>query len=189
MRKKQGFTLAELLIVITIIAVLVGIAIPIFSKQLEQSRRAVDMANARNIIAAIKIGMNSGDIEFDSSTIKEGSDKRTCIAIVVSKDGMNCFVSGKTKIDGITYNSGDNNFSRLKNYLKKCGIENYTLSSKNSNNDGWAFYTVFIYSDGSSRIGSGIEDNSKDYRNDTFENHATNWLGYPKSNIEKAMGL
>ncbi len=189
MRKKQGFTLAELLIVVAIIAILVGIAIPIFSNQLEQSRRAVDMANARNIIAAIKTGMNNGEIEFEGSTVNEDNNKLSCIAIVVSKSGMNCFVSGTTKIDGITYNSGDDSYSRLKKYLKKAGIENYTLSSKNSNNDGWAFYTVFIYSDGSSRIGSGIEDDSKDYRNDTFENHATNWKTQELSNIEKAMGL
>lgn len=187
MRKKQGFTLAELLIVVAIIAILVGIAIPIFSNQLEQSRRAIDMANTRNILAVIKSGMNNGDIEFGSSTTEK--DKLACIAVVVSKDGTNCFLSGTTKIDGTTYNSGDDNYSRLKNYLKKSGIENYTLSSKTSKNDGWAFYTVFIYSDGSSRIGSGIEDNSKDYRNDTFEDHATYWKKHDLSNIEKAMNL
>lgn len=40
-RKKKsvsGFTLAELLIVVAIIAVLVAIAIPIFTSQLEKSR-------------------------------------------------------------------------------------------------------------------------------------------------------
>ena len=187
MGKKQGFTLAELLIIVAIIAVLVGIAIPIFSNQLEQSRRAVDMANARNILAVIKSGMNNGDIEFGSSTTEK--DKLACIAVVVSKDGMNCFLSGTTKIDETTYNSGDNNYSRLKKYLKKAGIENYTLSSKTSKNDGWAFYTVFIYSDGSSRIGSGIEDDSDKYRNDTFEDHATYWKKHDLSNIEKAMNL
>lgn len=188
MKRKQGFTLAELLAVVAIIAVLVGIAIPIFSNQLEQSRRAVDMANARNIIAVIKSGMNNGDIEFTDSTTDKG--KPSCIAIAVSKDGMTCLASGKTKIDGITYYDGDVDFSRLKKYLEKCGIENYNLSSKNSNNDGWAYYAVIIYSDGSSRIASGIEDDSKDYRDDTFEDHAEYWLKHnEKSNIEKAMGL
>ena len=38
-RRKKGFTLAELLIVVAIVAVLVAIAIPVFSKQLEKSRR------------------------------------------------------------------------------------------------------------------------------------------------------
>ena len=44
---KKGFTLAELLIVVAIIAVLVAIAIPVFSSQLEKSREAVDLANIR----------------------------------------------------------------------------------------------------------------------------------------------
>ena len=45
---KKGFTLAELLIVVAIIAVLVAIAIPVFSSQLEKSREATDLANPRS---------------------------------------------------------------------------------------------------------------------------------------------
>lgn len=48
MRKNSGFTLAELLIVVVIIAVLVGIIIPIFNVQLEQAREASDAANIRS---------------------------------------------------------------------------------------------------------------------------------------------
>ena len=44
---KKGFTLAELLIVVAIIAVLVAISIPIFTAQLEKSREATDAANLR----------------------------------------------------------------------------------------------------------------------------------------------
>ena len=44
---KKGFTLAELLIVVAIIAVLVAIGIPIFTSQLEKSREAADAANIR----------------------------------------------------------------------------------------------------------------------------------------------
>lgn len=47
-RLQNGFTLAELLIVTAIIAVLVAISIPIFSNQLERSRDAVSIANIRN---------------------------------------------------------------------------------------------------------------------------------------------
>lgn len=47
MRERKGFTLAELLIVVAIIGVLVAIAIPIFTSQLERSRDAVSAANAR----------------------------------------------------------------------------------------------------------------------------------------------
>lgn len=44
---KRGFTLAELLIVVAIIAVLVGVSIPIFSNQLRKARFATNQANAR----------------------------------------------------------------------------------------------------------------------------------------------
>ncbi len=52
MRKRKGFTLAELLVVTAIIAVLVAISIPIFSSQLEKSRVATDQANVRSAKAA-----------------------------------------------------------------------------------------------------------------------------------------
>lgn len=45
--KNKGFTLAELLIVVAIIAVLVAVAIPVFTSQLERSRRAATAANIR----------------------------------------------------------------------------------------------------------------------------------------------
>ena len=48
---KKGFTLAELLIVVAIIAVLVAIAIPVFTTQLEKSRQATDLANIRSSYA------------------------------------------------------------------------------------------------------------------------------------------
>ena len=55
MRKnnKKGFTLAELLIVVAIIAVLVAIAIPIFTAQLEKAREATDAANIRSAYAEV----------------------------------------------------------------------------------------------------------------------------------------
>lgn len=46
-KKRKGFTLAELLIVVAIIAVLVAIGIPIFTSLLEKSREAADAANIR----------------------------------------------------------------------------------------------------------------------------------------------
>ena len=54
-RRRDGFTLAELLIVVAIIAVLVAISIPIFSSQLENSREAVDTANIRSQYAEILV--------------------------------------------------------------------------------------------------------------------------------------
>lgn len=52
-KNNKGFTLAELLIVVAIIAVLVAIAIPIFTTQLERSREATDAANIRSAYAEV----------------------------------------------------------------------------------------------------------------------------------------
>ena len=52
-QQNKGFTLAELLIVVAIIAVLVAISIPIFTTQLEKSREAVDAANLRAAYAEV----------------------------------------------------------------------------------------------------------------------------------------
>ncbi len=49
----KGFTLMEMLIVVAIIAVLVAIAIPVFTNQLEKAREATDMANLRSAYAEV----------------------------------------------------------------------------------------------------------------------------------------
>lgn len=52
MNNKKGFTLAELLIVVAIIAVLTMVAVPIFNTQLEKSKEETDIANLRSAKAA-----------------------------------------------------------------------------------------------------------------------------------------
>ena len=53
MKKSKGFTLAELLIVVAIIAVLVAIAIPVFTNQLKKAENATDLANTRAAYAEV----------------------------------------------------------------------------------------------------------------------------------------
>ena len=64
---KKGFTLAELLIVVAIIAVLVAISIPVFSSQLEKSREAVDAANIRAKYAELMTSVVTGDYKTTDS--------------------------------------------------------------------------------------------------------------------------
>lgn len=68
---KKGFTLAELLIVVAIIAVLVAIAIPIFTTQLEKAREATDAANLRSAYAEVMTAAltQAADGEIDGVTL------------------------------------------------------------------------------------------------------------------------
>lgn len=49
---ERGFTLAELLIVVAIIAVLTAVSVPLFGNQLEKARQATDLSNMRAAYAA-----------------------------------------------------------------------------------------------------------------------------------------
>lgn len=73
MKEKKGFTLAELLVVVAIIAVLVAISIPVFSVQLEKAREATDAANIRAayaevLTAALTEDQSTNNVEYDRST-------------------------------------------------------------------------------------------------------------------------
>ena len=60
-KNKKGFTLAELLIVVAIIAVLVAISIPVFTSQLETSREATDLANVRSAYSQVMTAVMTED--------------------------------------------------------------------------------------------------------------------------------
>ena len=61
LNEKKGFTLAELLVVVAIIAVLVAVSIPIFTSQLEKARESTDLANLRAAKAAATTALLSED--------------------------------------------------------------------------------------------------------------------------------
>ena len=71
MKNNKGFTLAELLIVVAIIAVLVAIAIPVFRGQLSRAEAAADQANCRSLYAELQVSyLESG---YDSSKNVSGT--------------------------------------------------------------------------------------------------------------------
>lgn len=53
-RNQKGFTLMEMLIVVAIIAVLVAVAIPVYTAQMHKARVAADKANVRAYYAEIQ---------------------------------------------------------------------------------------------------------------------------------------
>ena len=74
---KKGFTLAELLIVIAIIAILIAIAIPAFGASLDNARLQTDHANMRNAYAIAQVANLQGVIEVDGTEKKLENDTFT----------------------------------------------------------------------------------------------------------------
>ncbi len=92
-KNNRGFTLAELLIVVAIIAVLVAIAIPVFTSQLEKSREATDMSNIRSAYA-----------EAMAEYLANGADKSyySVVALKQQQDKWQNTENGKlyTRVNG-----------------------------------------------------------------------------------------
>ncbi|MDO5111821.1 MAG: prepilin-type N-terminal cleavage/methylation domain-containing protein [Clostridia bacterium] len=98
-RKRRGFTLMEMLIVVAIIGILVAVAIPVFSTQLEKTRAAVCMANRRSLQSVLTTSYTAAPASItlgaDNSTIDVSSykDDYVCpsggtISARLNKDGI-----------------------------------------------------------------------------------------------------
>ena len=79
-KNTKGFTLMEMLIVVAIIAVLVAIAIPTFTKSLNDARVATDKANIRSGYASVM-----ADILTNQYNVDSGSEKD--VTYFLNKDG------------------------------------------------------------------------------------------------------
>ena len=106
---KAGFTLAELLIVVAIIAVLVAIAIPVFTTQLEKSRESTDIANLRSAYGAAIVKSMSEDVANGDWYYAPGEDGSLGAEDKGAPIGQGTATDGKADVSslpsGVTYDN------------------------------------------------------------------------------------
>ena len=94
-KNNKGFTLAELLIVVAIIAVLVAIAIPIFTAQLEKSRDATDQANIRAAYAELSAALITNTKLSNAAATGGDLTKGSFTWSNVTDTSAECAIAGK----------------------------------------------------------------------------------------------
>ena len=106
LKNREGFTLAELLIVVAIIAVLVAISIPVFTSQLEKAREATDLANIRAAYAEVMVKALDNpedDTISESYTLQQNVDDWTTTTAADTLEklaGDSTYVTGNVTAKG-----------------------------------------------------------------------------------------
>ena len=87
MKKNQGFSLVELIVVIAIMAVLVGVLAPAYLRYVEKSRKSSEISSISDIISAgEKIAV---DVQFDLAAANT-------LVVTISSGAVSYAVTGNT---------------------------------------------------------------------------------------------
>ena len=118
---KKGFTLAELLIVVAILAILVAVSIPIFTSKLDEAKRATDEANLRACKSVVTTALLTDEFpEASNATWNKVLNTYTacydaengCLVATYSCDGY----GQGSEIKGFTNYTGTDPLSDWKTY-------------------------------------------------------------------------
>ena len=148
---KKGFTLAELLIVVAIIAVLVAVSIPIFTSQLEKSRESTDLANARAAYAEVMSAAitEDKDVEYNGEKIY---DSGVYSAKIDLKQKQNDWQSYPVTIAGVTVTKEHPENDHWKGFPGPGGTCTVSYSDENG--------IIFNWNGGTASAGSTVQYNN-----------------------------
>lgn len=82
-KNNKGFTLVELVIVVAILAILVGILAPQYTKYVEKSRKSADASNLEELVTSVKVAASDNAYDVvqaaDATYLLEMTSKGTSL--------------------------------------------------------------------------------------------------------------
>ena len=185
-KKNKGFTLVELIIVVAILAILVGLLAPQYSKYVEKARKTADINNLNEIVNAIKIAATDPDYNLGSRT--EKTSQYMIVIGAIYKDSE--IVDGMA----LTKAGCDKEYDQVLEALAEYEGLDFIPRGTNSDNYGWfdndtikiksgKWEQAIFEKDGYGGTDSGIAayvvlDNSTDAITVTYSDNVVNYLDH-----------
>lgn len=105
MKKQQGFTLIELMIVVAIIAILAAIALPMYRDYVAKSQLAAALAEINPAKTALEVALQENGAYTPANAQELGlqtAPTARCSAYAVTANSIQCTVSGNDIVTGAT---------------------------------------------------------------------------------------
>lgn len=142
-KDNKGFTLVELVIVVAILAILVGILAPQYTKYVEKSRQSADASNLENIVKGFKVAA----ADTDYNIIPNGKTAVATFKICMTKDGTT-ITPDNAPTDGDTWAKALKEYTGY-DFSVKDGGKEIKLKSKK-----WKLEKTIVGKVGDSAIGA-----------------------------------
>ena len=147
MKSKKGFTLVELMIVVVIMAILVAVAVPIFSAVTKNARIKTCAANRREIVSQVN-GFLMGNID--------GKQHTAAGSYTVDSDGSKGTVTAGTSTDAkYTKEMFEGLFQEVP-YCPAEGTYTVTITAATSDGINESTATVSVTCDGGTDSGEHV---------------------------------